>query len=223
IAAAAESESQMFLLIAPAHATARMVSAPDLAGCRRRVADSLAFPRRRRMCGHRRFLMTSYAAAVRRPPRTMTVLDQARLLKVTGEHRDGFRDHVIFSLALGTALREHELAALDVGDVRRDDGRVRRRFTLRTFKQSTSDPANQDVFLPDSAWHKLGKFLAWKRDQGESLEPDAPLFVSRRGLRIATRTLRHMFRLWQKRAGFDRLYNLHSLRHSSLSNLQREK
>lgn len=167
--------------------------------------------------------MTSYAAAVRRPPRTLTALEQARLLKVTGEHRDGFRDHVIFSLALGTALREHELAALDVGDVRRDDGRVRRRFSLRTFKRSTSDPANQDVFLPDSAWHKLAKFLAWKRDQGESLEPDAPLFVSRRGLRIATRTLRHMFRRWQKRAGFDRLYSMHSLRHSALSNLQREK
>src|SRR5262249_11959458 len=185
IAAAAESESQMFLLIAPAHATARMVSAPDLAGCRRRVADSLAFPRRRRMCGHRRFLMTSYAAAVRRPPRTLTALEQACLLKITRELRDGFRDHVLLSLALGTALREHELAALDVGDVLRDDGRVRRRFTLRTFKRSTSDPANQDVFLPDSAWYKLGKFIAWKRAQGESLEPAAPLFISRPGHRTA--------------------------------------
>ena len=28
------------------------------------------------------------------------------LLKTTGEHREGFRDHVIFSLALGTGLRE---------------------------------------------------------------------------------------------------------------------
>jgi integrase/recombinase XerC len=167
--------------------------------------------------------MPSYATALRRPPRTLTALEQARLLKVTGEHRDGFRDHVLLSLALGTALREHELAALDVGDVLRDDGRIRRRFTLRTFKRSTSDPANQDVFLPDSAWYKLGKFIAWKRAQGESLEATAPLFVSRRGLRIATRTLRHMFRLWQQRAGFDRLYNFHSLRHSCLSTLQREK
>jgi integrase/recombinase XerC len=167
--------------------------------------------------------MTSYAAAVRRPPRTMTAIEQARLLKVTGEHRDGFRDHIILSLALGTALREHELAALDVGDVLRDDGRVRRRFTLRTFKRSTSAPANQDVFLPDSAWHKLAKFIQWKRTQGESLDPAAPLFVSRRGQRIAKRTLRYLFRRWQQRAGFDRLYNFHSLRHSALSAVQREK
>jgi integrase len=165
--------------------------------------------------------MPSYAAAIRRPPRTLTSVDQARLLKITGEHRDGFRDHVIFALALGTALREHELAALDVGDVLLEDGRVRRRITLRIFKRSTSAPAIQDVFLPDSAWYKLGKFIAWKRAQGESLEPTAPLFVSRRGQRIATRTLRYLFRLWQERAGFDRTFNFHSLRHTALSNIYR--
>ncbi len=165
--------------------------------------------------------MPTYVAAVRRPPRTLTATDQARLLKITGEHRDGFRDHVIFALALGTALREHELAGLDVGDVLLDDGRIRHRITLRTFKRSTAEPAVQDVFLPDSAWYKLRKFIAWKRAQGESLEPTAPLFVSRRKQRIATRTLRYLFRLWQQRAGFDRLFNFHALRHSSLTNVYR--
>ncbi|NOU26371.1 MAG: site-specific integrase, partial [Polyangiaceae bacterium] len=119
--------------------------------------------------------MTSYAAAVRRPPRTLTDLDQARVLKVTGEHRDGFRDHVILSVALGTALRQHEIAALDVGDIVADDGRVRRRIALRVFKRSSAHPAPQQVFLPDATWYKLTKFLGWKRAQGESLAPDAPL------------------------------------------------
>jgi len=36
-------------------------------------------------------------------------------------------------VALGTGLREHEIAALDVGDVLHDDGRVRRRIALRMF------------------------------------------------------------------------------------------
>ncbi len=167
--------------------------------------------------------MTSYAAAVRRPPRTLTRVDQAKLLKTSGEHRDGFRDHVIFSLALGTAMREHELAALDVGDVLRDDGKVRRQFTLRTFKRSTDAPANQDVFLPDGAWYKLTKFIEWKRARCESLEPTAPLFISRRGTRIATRTLRYLFHKWQQRAGFDRRFNFHMLRHTALTNVQRAK
>ena len=167
--------------------------------------------------------MTAYAATVRRPPRTLTRVDQAKLLKSSGEHRDGFRDHVIFSLALGTAMREHEIAALDVGDVLRDDGKVRRQFTLRTFKRSTNSPSNQDVFLPDSAWYKLTKFIEWKRVRGESLEPTAPLFISRRGTRIATRTLRYLFHKWQERAGFDRRFNFHMLRHTALTNVQRAK
>jgi site-specific recombinase XerC len=167
--------------------------------------------------------MTSYAATVRRPPRTLTSVDQARLLKATGQHRDGFRDHVLFSLALGTAMREHELAALDVGDVLRDDGKVRRQFAMRTFKRSTDSPASQDVFLPDSAWYKLTKFIEWKRARGESLDPAAPLFTSRRGTRIATRTLRYLFHTWQQRAGFDRRFNFHALRHTALTNVQRAK
>ncbi|HYM96857.1 MAG TPA: tyrosine-type recombinase/integrase, partial [Candidatus Sulfotelmatobacter sp.] len=165
--------------------------------------------------------MPAYAAAIARPPRTLTEVELARLLKVTGEHREGFRDHVIFAVALGTGLREHEIAALDVGDVLHDDGRVRRRITLRTFKRSTTEPATQEVFLPDSVWYKLGKLVGWKRTSGESLTPDAPLFVSRRGKRIATRTLRYLFRLWQERAGFDRPFNFHALRHTALTNAYR--
>jgi site-specific recombinase XerC len=163
----------------------------------------------------------AYAAAIARPPRTLTDVEQARLLKVTGEHRGGFRDHVIFALALGTGLREHEIAALDVGDVLHEDGRVRRRIALRTFKRSTSDPATQEVFLPDGVWYKLGKLVSWKRGNGESLDAATPLFVSRRGKRIATRTLRYLFRLWQERAGFDRAFSFHALRHSALTNAYR--
>jgi len=164
--------------------------------------------------------MSSYAA-VARPPRTLTEVEQAAVLRAAGEHRDGFRDHVLLSLALGTALREHEIAALDVGDVLHEDGRIRRRIALRVFKRSSPDPAQQEVFLPDAVWYKLGKFVAWKRSRGESVEPDAPLFVSRRGQRIATRTLRHLFRVWQDRAGLDRRFSFHALRHSALTNLYR--
>lgn len=165
--------------------------------------------------------MSSYVAAIPRPPRTLSSTEQARLLKVTGEHRDGFRDHVIFSLALGTALREHEIAALDVGDIVHPDGHVRRRFQLRTFKRSTAEPARQDCYIPENAWYKLTKFIAWKHSHHESVALDAPLFVSRLHRRIAKRTLRHLFQVWQERAGFDLVYNFHALRHTALTNVYR--
>jgi integrase len=128
---------------------------------------------------------------------------------------------VLFALALGTGLREHEITALDVGDVLHQDGRVRRRLALRVFKRSSKDPVPQEVFVPDGVWYKLTKFVGWKRASGESLDAAAPLFVSRRDGRLATRTLRYLFRIWQERAGFDRPFHFHALRHTALTNAYR--
>ena len=165
--------------------------------------------------------MSAYADAIPRVPRTLTDDEQDRLLRVSGQRRDGFRDHVLFAIALGTGLREHEIVALDVGDLVHADGRVRRRLTLRVFKRSAKDPVPQEVFVPDAVWYKLTKFVAWKRGGGESLDPASPLFVSRRGRRLSTRTVRYLFRVWQERAGFDRPFNFHALRHTALTNVYR--
>jgi site-specific recombinase XerD len=163
----------------------------------------------------------SYAERTRKPPRTLTEAEQARLLKTTGEHRGGFRDHVLFSLALGTGLRQSELVGLDVGDVSPDGKKVRRRVTLRVFKRASEDPTPQEVFLPDAVFYKMEKYLRWKAMRGEILACDAPLFVSRNHRRLSTRMLREGFRLWQERAGFDRRHNFHALRHSALTNVYR--
>ena len=164
--------------------------------------------------------MATYADNIRTPPRTLSEVEQRRLLKATGEHKAGFRDHVLFSLALGTGLREHELLALDVGDVF-DGGKARRRLVLRVFKRSSDSPATQEVVLPDAVRAKLDRFYRWKRSVGESLDRDAPVFVSRRGNRLSARQLREVFHVWQERAGFERRLNFHALRHTACSNLYR--
>ncbi|MGE0322275.1 MAG: tyrosine-type recombinase/integrase [Polyangiaceae bacterium] len=164
--------------------------------------------------------MTTYGYAPK-PPKTLTDQEQRALLKTTAEHRRGRRDHVLFSLALGTGLREHELIALNLGDVFDDSGRPRRRFPLRVFKRSASEPATQEVVLSDNVRDKLHKFRNWKKRRGESVEPDAPLFVSRLGRRLSLRQVRHAFSVWQERAGFERHLSFHSLRHSACSNIYR--
>ncbi len=164
--------------------------------------------------------MTAYAQRIARAPRTLSEHEQRALLAVTGQHKDGFRDHVIFSLALGTALREHELLALDMGDVF-DGGRARRRVHLRVFKRSHDDLSLQEVLLPDTVRAKLDKLHGWKRQAGEDLAEDAPLFVSRKGNRLSTRQLRHTFKRWQQRAGFEHLFSFHALRHTACTNLYR--
>jgi len=153
-------------------------------------------------------------------PKTLTEEERHLLLKTTMTHRDGFRDHVIFSLALGTALREHEIVALNVGDVRGENGKgVRQRFPLRVFKRSNDDPEAQEAIVPDALRYKLQKFLRWKRAEGQDLSLEAPLFVSRLGQRISVRSLLHNFTEWQKKAGFERHLTFHALRHTALTNL----
>jgi site-specific recombinase XerC len=162
----------------------------------------------------------SYVASAQ-APKALTQDEQARLLKVTGEHARGFRDHVLFSAALGTALREHELLALNVGDVFDTEGKARRRVQLHVFKRSHDDVSMQEVVLPDSLRAKLAKFYRWKAQHGEAVAVDAPLFVSRNGRRLSARQLRHRFHQWQKRAGLDRRLSVHSLRHAALTNIYR--
>lgn len=166
--------------------------------------------------------MALYIDNIAKPARTLTELEQKLLLKVTGEHARGFRDHCIFSMAIGTGLREHEILALNMGDVYGEDGHARRRIQLKVFKRSRSDSDGQEVVLPDLVRTKLDKFRRLKKTEGQSLEPDAPLFMSSRRKRLSTRQLRELFHVWQERAGFERRFNFHALRHTACTNLYRK-
>jgi integrase/recombinase XerC len=163
--------------------------------------------------------MTTYAANLSQPPRTLTRHEQLLLLRTTGQRFDGYRDHMLLSLALATALREHELVGLNVGDVMAEDGKARRRVQLRIFKRSNEDARAQQVVLSAGAQAKLEKFFRWKRQQHQSMASDAPLFVSRKGNRLSARQVRRAFRLWQERAGFERVLSFHCLRHSAITNI----
>jgi len=165
--------------------------------------------------------MGFFISKIATPHRTLTDREHHQLLKVTGEQRDGYRDHVLYSMALATGLREHELAGLEVGDVFEDDGKAKNRIALRVFKRSSDAPAQQDVIVPEALRVKLEKFWGWKAWERESLVPDAPLFASNRGTRLSTRQLRHGFAVWQRRAGFDRHVSFHVLRHSACSAVYR--
>lgn len=167
---------------------------------------------------------------------TLTTAEQKLLLKKTGETRGAEREHMIYSLTLGTALREHEVIALKVGDVVHG-GAIRSKIHLTIFKGSRKTPAGeaaplrpktQIVYLPKSTRAKLVYFLKWKKRERESVTLESPLFVvskdsprAERGSSLSTRTLRHHFRRWQIRIGFERPYGFHALRHTALSNLYR--
>lgn len=155
----------------------------------------------------------SYATRAR-PPRTLTVDEVRALLRATGEHSSSYRDHMLFSMALGTGLRESELLALDCGDVVNGDGGPVARLVLRVFKRCTDKPAPQEVMVPDKLRHKLARFLKWKKRRGESIDANAPLFVARGGRRLSDRRARELFGGWLTKAGLSSSLSFHSLRHT---------
>lgn len=149
-------------------------------------------------------------------PTTLTTHEQRLILRATQGH---VRDHLIFSMALGTGLRLAEIVGLNVGDVFALDGVPRVRARVR--KEVAKGGRAADVFLPDRLVAKLNRFWRWKRDRGEGLAPGDPLFVNQSGRRISKRRVQHVWAEWQRRAGFDRAYGFHALRHTAVTNVYR--
>ena len=149
-------------------------------------------------------------------PTTLTTDEQRRILRATAGN---VRDHTIISLALGTGLRLAEIVGLNVGDLFMPDGTPRIRVRIRAAIAKGGRAA--DVFLPDRLVTKLRRFWTWKRRGGESLELDAPLFANQSRRRISKRRVQFAWATWQRRAGFDRVYGFHCLRHSAISSVYR--
>ncbi len=119
----------------------------------------------------------------------------------------------------GTGLRLGELVGLNVGDVYTPDGLPRVRVRIRPEIAKGGRAA--DVFLPDRLVVKLRRFWQHKRRRGEGLEPGDPLFRNQSRRRISKRRVQFARRTWQQKAGFDRLYPFHAIRHSAITAVNR--
>ena len=149
-------------------------------------------------------------------PPTLTSDEQRLILRATAGN---VRDHLLFSLALGTGLRLAEIVGLNVGDVFAPNGTPKVRIRIRA--EIAKGHRAADVFLPDRLVVKLKRFWTCKEKRGEGLDPGDPLFANQSRKRISRRRVQFAWRAWQKRAGMDRLYPFHSIRHSSITNVYR--
>jgi site-specific recombinase XerC len=149
-------------------------------------------------------------------PQTLTLAEQRTILRATAGN---LRDHLICSLALGTGLRLAEIVGLNVGDVYALAGKPKNRLRLRP--EVAKNGRAGCVFLPDALAAKFRRFWRHKAKRRDGLSPDDPLFCSQSRRRISPRRIQFAFRTWQIKAGFDRLYPFHSLRHTAVTNVYR--
>jgi integrase len=130
-------------------------------------------------------------------PPTLTREEQRALLEASAGHP---RDHLVFSMALGTGLRLGELVGLNVGDVFFPDGRPKSRIRLRA--EIAKGGRSADVFLPSALLGKLKAFWTYKLARRERLDPSSPLYCNQGRRRISKRRVQVVFRAWQVIAGF---------------------
>lgn len=149
--------------------------------------------------------------------------EERALLKALRDSKAATRDLTVVELVLHTGLRVQELRLLNVGDVL--NGMIIRDHLVVRAETAKRCKA-REVFLNSHISKILKTFIAYKRALGESMEPIAPLFVSKKGGRIGQRTLQDLSEKWFVKAGLvdakgRSRYHFHSLRHSFSMKLRR--
>ena len=152
------------------------------------------------------------------PPKTLSPEEQARLLEVVAR-QGSRRDLALLTLALGTGLRLRELVGLNVGDVTTRAGEVAWKVDLP--KKITKGRRGGGAFLAERVRSALAGHLASKRASGYSMAQKSPLFQSNQTGRLSLRSVQRIFVHWQRIAGFETIYNFHTLRHTAITNVYR--
>ncbi len=153
-----------------------------------------------------------------RPP--IDVMTQHEVRSVLDAAQECPRDYMLLSLALGTGLRVSELCALNIGDLYNPSGTAKMHLRLRP--ETTKRKRGGTIAINGKLQAKLLAYEAWKiHIAKESMDADAPLFMSQEGRRIAVRTAQYTFEKWQRAAGLRRHHKFHAMRHTFCTNVWR--
>jgi integrase len=120
--------------------------------------------------------------------------------------KQAVRDHFFFKFCRLTGLRRQEMVRLNVGDVKGKD-------TLVINERIAAKGGTGNVAIPAELQEMVRSFLYYKRQWEEDCEADAPLFVSKKGGRLAVRTVNDSMARWCKAADIRNL-TPHALRHT---------
>ena len=152
----------------------------------------------------------------------LSAQEQQQLLKKVRYTKGSERDYVAMALILNTGLRARELCGVTVGDIR---NKSRLYVRPEDGKRGRGRFVTMNVFIQDT----LRKWLAHKMAMlQESIEDDAPLFVTRLKKPLRKRSLQHLVEKWVIASGLTTtrdgvavaLFSVHSLRHTYAKRLQ---
>lgn len=149
---------------------------------------------------------------VNQPLQNFLAVDEIlRLLeRQIGDDVLGLRDIAIWEVGYGAGLRVSELVALDRGDIDVDAGWVR---TVGKGNKERRVPLGQKSLAA------LGRYLARRHELVDGNTPPGAIFLSYRGNRLSTRSVRRRLKHHLRACDLDTSITPHGLRHSFATHL----
>ena len=112
------------------------------------------------------------------------------------------RDKAIFLLGLCIGSRVSELCQLKVSDVWRN-GKPVNTIIIRPETAKRKKARRVPIDVNPIAQNIISEFIAWKWKEGESLDPEAPLFVSQKGGHLTRVQLHRILKNTYEAAGLE--------------------
>lgn len=141
----------------------------------------------------------------------LTPQEEENFLNILKNRKDAERSYMLYHLMLVTGLRISEALSLNVEHANRT--KVEIKVKGWTKKGETKD-RYKAVYFPKVLQKHLKDYLRVKAKKGESLAPEAPLFVSRNTSRISPRQVQRDFKKWVRESGIETDLTPHALRHT---------
>jgi len=141
----------------------------------------------------------------------LTPQEEERFLDILKNRKDAERAYMLYHLMLITGLRLSEALSLNVEHTSR--AKVELKVKGWTKKGEKKD-RYKAVYFPKALQKHLKDYLRVKAKRGESLAPEAPLFVSRNNARISPRQVQRDFKKWIRESGIETDLTPHALRHT---------
>ena len=144
------------------------------------------------------------------PPKVPSKAEVESILSLTN-NEDEARNHLLIAMATGTGLRVMELVALNWDQMITESGKARKRVVLNPAR--TKGRLGGEIILNTGLRWKVERFREWCRRRELPVEGDVPVFRSRNHRRLSVRQCQKIWKGLQERAGFERHFGFHSLRH----------
>lgn len=135
-------------------------------------------------------------------------LEAERRLGLEEHDRYAVRNAAIVEVLLGTGLRVSELCSLVIGDLFLDLGAAN--VLVRRGKGGKT----RLVAISDRLAEYLSEYVKLKAEVAEPVEPESPVFLSERKVRMCRSAAHRIWKAALERAGLPTRWGVHATRHS---------